>query len=349
MRPLNDAHERPLARVYWISLLIVLLTLEAISRVLHPAFLAHAPDGYISNVAHVDDVLSRARDESAILLLGDSVLGPSALLEHHVAAPRSKSLSSKLRQSFALANTAALSLGADGMLPADMTALVSHLPHDYRGGVVVILNARMFSSEFQLPNSARFFPFLKPLQQPETLSPESSDDVRLGNALFETLSKNSVLFRSLHQLRGYWFVPSPEGAIQRVIEDLSGYEGEGDLKEAILRQKVAPFYAPRVWSRDDPQIQELLAMVSDLASRRIPVTVVFSPQNPDFIMSPSDQATFTENVSRLGGWAQKAGATHVHLFADRWGSDSFLDHCHLTPEANARLAQDIVRIVREGV
>lgn len=344
----SEMYERSVGRAYWISLALIFLTLEALARALHPTFLSRAPDGYISNAAHVRDVLSKGRDEKAVVLLGDSVLGPSALMEHHTIDPRSKSLSSNVIEVFRLSNQSALSLGADGMLPTDMEAITSELPTDFGGRVVIILNARMFSPEYQSPATERFFPFLNRRARIDGIASQTTDDVRLGGLLFDTLSERSVLFRTLHQLRGFWFTPSPEGRIQQTIETFFGYEGEGDLKEAILRQKVAPFYAPRVWSKDEPQVRALLAMVTELTARHIPVSVIFSPQNPDYTVPPSTSGSLGENVARLRGWIEEAVGSRLYSFVDTRPPDSFLDHCHLTPEANASFADEIVRVVKEG-
>ena len=69
---------------------------------------------------------------------------------------------------------------------------------------------------------------------------------------------------------------------------------------------------------------------------------MLTPQNPEFV---GDADTFAWNRRVLGDFVASRGGASVTYrdLADRFPSERFLDHCHLTPEGNREYAELLLR------
>lgn len=161
MARVTDCVKDVRSRAFWIALIILLVFVELVARITYPWFLRHAPEGYLSSAPYVRDLLNVAHDSNAAILMGDSILGSSALREHRVDNAGRFQLSTILREDLSSQNRPVITVAADGMLPADMVGALTLAPKMIGGPLVVVLNVRMFSPEFQVAEKEFFFPFLK--------------------------------------------------------------------------------------------------------------------------------------------------------------------------------------------
>ena len=96
-----------------------------------------------------------------VFLLGDSVLGATALWEHRLAHPRRLTIPARLAPQAAAAGWSVQSLGADGLLLPDLEAIdraIGAAP----ARRLIVLNVRMFATEFSAPGKALSRDFLLP-------------------------------------------------------------------------------------------------------------------------------------------------------------------------------------------
>lgn len=334
-------------RAFWVALLILLALCEAVARIVYPSVLGKGTEGYLSSAAYVQDILSAARDSHSVVMMGDSILGPSALREHHVENPQRNQLSAILRTMLKSSNVPVVTVSADGMLPADMAAALMLPSPRLTNHLIVVLNVRMFSPDFQVAGRDFFFSFLK------KESPYSGDplfrisDEALGSRLFNAATQSSTLFRLLYQMRGLWFTPNPQAAFQVLFERAFGEATDGDLKEAILRSRVQSFYAPRLWMESDVQISKLLELARSAISQGGRILVVMAPQNPQFLPTPEAALQLRRNVARLEVLLKEIDGVRFHSFVDAYPTEYFLDHCHLSPQGNETFARAIIEQMEE--
>jgi len=313
--------------------------------------------GSLTSLAELEQRIDwNSRRSHPVFILGDSVLGATALWEHRVEHPRRLTIPAALARPAAAGGMSVQSLGADGLLLPDLEALDRTIeatqarahPHVSIRRLIV-LNVRMFAAEFAVPAKALSRDFLLP----ELLSAGKPSDpalARRGDALGDRLSAStarySVLARTAWQLQPLWYFPTRRDAFRRLLEPAhQGAEGEStDLQEAALHLKVDPYYRDR-WDSSSVAFRALGALLEAARSRGGTQTiVVLTPQNPDFV---GDPATFAGNRRLLAEFVGSRGGASVAYrdLADRFPSERFLDHCHLTPEGNREYAQLLLALL----
>ena len=309
--------------------------------------------GDLTSLPEVRDRLhSASRESRSLFLLGDSVLGPTALQEHRVPAAREKSLAFCLEKLAPSQGDFVLSLGADGMLLPDMEALaleIQSVPAPKR--VVLILNFRMFAPQFDQGPEGLSRAFFKPDLPPETTallkepSAPSADPSLLNTRVDEAVVQHWFLFRTSQLLRTLWYFPSQKDVFQSRLENWFGEQEDPDLKEAALKLKISSFYGANRWNPDTLPFQALDRLLDELKRRGIPTLVVLTPQNLDFLRGTLDLPSFGKNREFLAAFMKKRLGPLLKYadWSDRYPTDFFLDHCHLTPDGNRRLAADLIQ------
>ncbi len=296
-----------------------------------------------------------ARRAYPIFLLGDSVLGATALWEHRVEHPRRLTIPAQLAPAAAAGGMSVQSLGADGLLLPDLEAIdraIGAVPSPAPARRLIVLNVRMFAAEFAAPGKALSRDFLRPELEGTVSDPAlARRDDALGDSLSSAAARHSVFARTAWQLQPLWYFPTRRDAFRRLLEPAHGGAAQenADLQEAALHLKVDPYYRDR-WDSSSVAFRALGALLEAARSRGgVQTIVVLTPQNPEFA---GDTATFAWNRRVLADFVashnRPGGASLAYRdLADRFPPDRFLDHCHLTPDGNREYARILLALLNE--
>jgi hypothetical protein len=313
--------------------------------------------GDMTSLAEIRDRLSfAAPPDHRIFLLGDSVLGASALMEHRIPQARNLTLSSRLKQSLGTADIHVVSLGSDGLLLTDIDGLTAEFSPAPPEKILLLLNFRMFSKEFGEGPKALSRSFLLsdlPDELQKRLAPDKppTQEAELGDRLYAGMCDHWFLFRETQMLKTLWYYPSQKDFFQRQLERIVGEnEAQSDMIEAALKQKIASYYQPYLWDPTALPLTCLQKVLDQWAGKHIPVDVVLTPQNQKFLGSYMDKPSFVKNRKTLAAFMSHYAAQGVTYqdWADRYPSRFFLDHCHLTPEGNQHYADDLTLFLGGG-
>ena len=283
-----------------------------------------------------------------VLLLGDSVLGASAMSERGQPRARHSTLPAALAGQRAPMRSRVVSLAADGLVPGDLEA-ISHVVErtvdrsKRPARVVLVVNVRMLASELDREGQRVSRDFLlsalPPASRAELVPVPAAQGEAIGPRLFEGAASVSALFRLSQGLRTLWYYPTPADARQRLVERLFGRPPMGDVEEAALRLRVEGFYQ-EAWREDTPAAHALRRLIPALRNADPRLLVVFSPQNPSYRTKGGPELA-AANASLLRTIVEgEAPGAFVDLSA-AFEEELFLDHCHLTIEGNLRLAEEI--------
>jgi hypothetical protein len=313
--------------------------------------------GDMTSLAEIRDrIRFAAPPDHRILLLGDSVLGASALMEHRIPDARSKTLSSLLKRSLGEADTNAISLGSDGLLLADIEGLTTEFSAAPPEKILLLLNFRMFSKEFGEGPKALSRNFLfsdLPGEIQKRLIPDQppTPEAQLSDRLYAGMCNDWFLFRETQMLKTLWYYPSQKDFFQRLLEEMVGKnDAQSDMIEAALKQKIASYYQPYLWDQKALPFTCLKMVLDQWTGKHISVDVILTPQNQKFLGSYLDKSSFEKNRKTLAAFMKNyayQGVTYQD-WADRFATSAFLDHCHLTPEGNEQYAGNLIRFLGKG-
>lgn len=290
-----------------------------------------------------DRIAWNAARPRPVFLLGDSVLGATALWEHRIAGARRETVSARLAEDARASGQSVASLGADGLLIPDLEAIGREVGRAAPSRLLVVLNVRMFASEFGDPAKAISRDFLVPALAgalPDASLRKPAD--ALGERLSAASAERLFLMRETRQLQPLWYFPTRRDAFRRLLEPSRGAEST-DVEEAALHLKVDPYYRQR-WDPSSLAFRALGALL-DEARGRAGTLVVLTPQNPEFVADPD---VFAWNRRVLGEFvaSRRDPSLLYRDLADRFPSDRFLDHCHLTPRGNREYAEALLESLR---
>lgn len=310
--------------------------------------------GDMTSLAELKDRIRYAvPSDQRILLLGDSVLGASALMEHRIPDARTQTLSHLLNQELAPTGLHSLSLGSDGLLLPDIEGMEPLMVEPKPEKILLLLNFRMFSKDLAEGPKALSRSFLLSnlrgdIQRRVLPDPPLSAEARLSDRLYADMCDGWFLFRETQMAKTLWYYPSQKDFFQRQLERVVGRNDmEADIIEAALKQKVAPYYQPYLWDKGALPLTCLRDILDQWAQLHIPVVVVLTPQNQKYLGSYLDKPSFNENRKILAGILKpylNRGMTYQD-WANRYPSTSFLDHCHLTPDGNQQYAKDLAALL----
>ncbi|MBL8111846.1 MAG: hypothetical protein JNK60_03095, partial [Acidobacteria bacterium] len=208
-------------------------------------------------------------------LLGDSVAGPTALLQNAVERAREQTLTAHLARRLPV-----LPLSADGLLLPDLEGLYERLGEDAPANLLVLLNFRMFAASFEVPEEAL---------SRDALLPERAADLAdarrragkgdaMGRRLYESAARASAFFLVSQTLRARLLAPSRKDLVERGLARLLPAADDEDLTASVLRLKVAPFSEDRDWNAASPAFRSLRRLLSRRTTGFTAVALV--PQNP---------------------------------------------------------------------
>ena len=282
------------------------------------------------------DVRDRLRSEPDVVLLGDSVLGPTALHEHGERDPRRVSLARAFAAALGKGRTS-VSLGADGLLPLDLAALSEEVAGAARppARALVLVSYRMMSPQ-AAKDGGTSRAFL-------AAGPPANLEARLSGGLFALATDRSALVRTAQVLKTLWFFPTRTDALQRALTPfVKPADDDADLREAALRMKVAAFYRGAPWSANLAARDGLGTVRDRFAKAGVGAVFVLTPQNFAFAGEVDADAVTRDRAfvkDLLGPGAAFADYT------DRYPEALFLDHCHLTAAGNQAFARDLVALL----
>jgi hypothetical protein len=294
--------------------------------------------------------------ERPLFLLGDSVLGASSLIEHHIPQPRSKTLSRVITTSLHAQNQPALSLGSDGNLLTDILALNAEIQPQSTDHILLLLNFRMFAQEFADGPKGLSRLFLESDLPPDIQArlkqtPPPTQEAKLSDDLYNQMAQYWFLFRETQMMKTLWYYPSQKDFYQHLLEEIVGQnDAQADMIEAALKQKIATYYQPYLWDKNALPLTCLQKILDCWAAHHVQVTIVLTPQNQKFLGSYLDKPSFRKNRALLARVMKTYTVQDIHYedWADRYPSALFLDHCHLTPEGNERYAADLIQLLAGG-
>ena len=292
-----------------------------------------------------------------ILVLGDSVLGASALMEHRLPGARTLTLGRFLDRELGERGFRTLVLGGDGILLPDILALSREFLSEKKLSsevskpekILLILNFRMFAQDFASGPKAISRDFLRVDLPPSVVQalgtdPKKTNENRLSDRLYDFLSRHCFLFRETQMAKTLWYYPSQKDFFQRLLEFVMGPpKEEEDLVEAGLKLKIATYYQAYHWTGNALPYQNLAFLLERLKEPQIPVEVVLTPQNPGFLGDYLDRPSYEFNRKSLRRFmkAHHFQGLDYQDWANHYGPRLFLDHCHLTPEGNQAYARDL--------
>lgn len=330
-----------------LSFLLLLVGAEVASRgLLRSGFLYRRFDfsGTLTSLPELRDRIAWSDSlPHPVFLLGDSVLGASALMEHRTRDARDQTIPAFLARDTRGAGVHVESLGADGLLVPDLEAISGEVAKLARPRLLIVLNVRMFAAEFSDPAKAVSRDFLLPdlvgvLPDPHLAATADSLDQRLSRGSVDY----SFLLRTTRLLQPLWYFPTRRDFFRRLLEPDTGSAADADVREAALRLKVAPYYRDR-WSESSLPFAALGQLLENLRATERAV-IVLTPQNADFI---DDAATFAWNRATLKTFIASRAPRSLSYedLADRYPPTSFLDHCHLTAAGNRDYARTLARLL----
>jgi hypothetical protein len=332
--------------------LLLLLACEASSRsAARSGFWYRRFDfsGTLTSLPELRDRIRWARaHDSSLFLLGDSVLGASALVEHGATNARKKTVAAFLAEIGDQKGWFVQSLGADGLLLADLEAIGREIREPPAQRVLLVLNFRMFSSEFQSPRKALSRDFLTP-SLPDELrqlrrAEAGSVEARLAGRLSALACEHWFLFRTTQLLRTLWFFPTQLDFYRRMEGGLVGEGEDRDLQEAALRLKVASYYEDR-WDDSSVAFRTLGRLLEVLGKSATRTVVVLTPQNPDFVTGSREVVERNRGLLERFVKERETASLTYHDWSARYPAGDFLDHCHLAAEANRTYARDLGRLI----
>jgi hypothetical protein len=346
-----------LNRSFWAgvgcSFLGLLLAAEISLRITVPSGFWYRHFDLSGDMTSLAELRDRSRyavpPERKVVLLGDSVLGASALCEHRLPDARSKTLARALGASLEPLGYRALNLGSDGLLLPDIQALATQVASEPRQKILLLLNFRMFAKDFgQGPTalSRRFLLGSLPpdIQKRSASSGQVAEETRLGDLLYDGMAEHWFLFREAQAFKTLWYYPSQKDFFQRTLEGIVGVnEAQTDMVEAALKQKVASYYQAYDWEKTALPFTCLKDILDGWAQRGVDVTVVLTPQNPSFLGPYLDKPSFERNRRNLAAFMRPYGTKGIRYrdWSARYPAALFFDHCHLKPEGNLRYATDL--------
>jgi hypothetical protein len=178
-----------------------------------------------------------ARQPFPVCVLGDSVAGASALIEHRIPDAEAHSLTRRLQARFGKRGRHLFSLSADGLLIPDIESIATEFAATRPGAVLLLLNYRMFAPEFA-SDAAGSRAFL----DRNAGARQGSDGSAAMSVAVEGLAQRySALFRSTQLLKSLWYFPSQKDFFQRQLERWISTPRDADLAEAALKLKVAAY------------------------------------------------------------------------------------------------------------
>ncbi|WP_293253131.1 hypothetical protein [Nannocystis sp.] len=321
--------------VLWVLDLTLALTLP------RPDAPPLAFDGASAARAELAAAAGAAGAEDAWLLIGDSVLAGDVMAGRIDGWEHERVVDAMRREQGPSTRARLFQVALDGLLPTDLLHLTRELDRiDPAGrvGLVVELNPRFFSRQYaDLTTCTR--PWLCELGA-ETITPEGH--VRWDSLALDVLSDLRDAVAAIvpvyrHRRRIPPLQPDPARLLRPAADT-------GDALAA--RARLLAHYRDPAIDAEATQMTALRLVVQRLRGVGRRALFFTTPIADDFMaqaQSPAENGAYTAALSAVidGDGADKR-VTLVPLDDPGFHAQLFLDHCHLNPEGNRRLALNLL-------
>jgi hypothetical protein len=307
-----------------------------------------------------EDILALVKGRSAgrpyVLILGDSVMKNQALEKAGENAPREKTVPAYFERLLKISapRFAVVDASMEGALAGDYNGIVRVLEsHSMTPSAVVLqLDYRLFSKEHEQTGQLSR-KWLKPyvdysssgLKRPGANTRDAPERF-IDSQVYSGLLLKSNLFLFLRN--GLWALEPSNRILKNLTKGSKGKAGSDDeaAGNAALKLLVAPYYQHSDAIVNSRAADILNRAIDSLSRAGVPVLLVFSPVNFDYLYPLINVSAYEANRAAYGQLIQQRYADHsmVRLvFADGTvPQEHFLDHCHLTAEGNQALAKAIM-------
>ncbi len=291
-----------------------------------------------------------AQDESAPwLLVGDSVLAGDVMRGKVEGWEHQRVIDAMRAQVNPDAGVRFHQVALDAMLPVDMLHLVRELDAFDPGArvpVAIELNPRYFSRSYaDLAECTR--PWLCELG-PAVLDKAPNRVARLaqwfGTVALDGIAEHTPI------LRHRWRLPT-EG-LRAGVGAVVARPPEGEPDALAGRARILAHYQGLRLDGRSKQIQALEALVARLRATGRRAVFFTTPLEDGFAAAAMDGQALGAYVARMSRIVEGGGGdrvTLVNLDHPLFASTLFLDHCHLGPEGNRRLALNLLVELGLGV
>lgn len=295
----------------------------------------------ISDPANVLLAVKRARGNPFILVLGDSVMGSSAMAKAGIVDASSHAIPRLFENLLKRVSVDATvtNLAMDGALAGDYLGLLQLLTeHQLRPAAAIIqVDYRLLSplhDEEDAGNVSRAWlrPYTAPwagLAMPQHASGAPTERP-IDQFVSRTILLHSDAYLRLRNLRS-GFLSTESAAANR------------QEHAEMLRMMVGRFYLYEKEITSSATLSIFQALMDRLRRMDIPTVVYFTPANPEFLGNQINQPVYAYNVNAFDRWFRRRyGATsflRLVSLENIFVSSDFLDHSHLTAAANAKAAK----------
>ncbi|MCP3940383.1 MAG: SGNH/GDSL hydrolase family protein [Desulfobacteraceae bacterium] len=333
-----------------IGVLIAFLGIEFLISLLFQ--IRHFNPAY-SNFKSPEEILFQAKSKVGIkkpyvLILGNSVMTNDALKTNGVLKPQDKGISSLLEKKISnkIPGVSVLNLSMNGMLANDFQGLTNLLlQHAQKPSLVIFqIDYRLFSSvhgtEGYLSRK-----WLIPFVSDKEGNPSAFESqVSKRNIDLFTYKKILLNSNAYILLRGGW------GNISQMITQQLPLREKFDVgkmdsvldKEMSLKLMVAHYYSHSEEYSYSTAYKILEMIIKKYVDNQIPVLLVFSPVNFNFLQESINLKTYAYNVNNIEKTitSRFGRGSNVQYFSleNIFSNDLFIDHCHLTEEGNKKAA-----------
>lgn len=342
--------DEPPPRRPWALILATALALWALDLVLALTLPPRdAPPLTFDDASAVRAELTAAAEAAdAWLLVGDSVLAGDVMAGRVDGWEHERVVDAMRREQGPASDAKLFQVALDGLLPVDLLHLVRELDRvDPAGqvGLVVELNPRFFSPQYAALTACTR-PWLCELG-PETATPSGHvrwDSLALGvlTDLRDAIAAVVPVYRHRRKLPA--LQPEPSSLLRPRAD-------AGDPLAA--RARLLAHYRDLALDPETAQMQALQQVVQRLRGvgrRALFFTTPIADEFQAQAQTPAETGAYTAALSAIvEGDGSAEHITLVPLDDPGFPAQMFLDHCHLNPEGNRRLAVNLLHSLGLGL
>lgn len=286
-----------------------------------------------------------------VIMLGDSLIAGQTMRDHGDGNWRKHTISAALQQrldSLEGENTRVLNLGMNGVLPADLEAMIDGLILTKPEFLVINVSLRSFSQDFAAPDAQNSRDWLK-----DGVSfRKNGSIVRLpnqrgpANAIEKMLLNNWTTYRMRDALRARYINGEPRDLLQRVRDGIAakGSAGPtGPAAEMRLLLQVRTRYSNVSLDAANPQFAAWTRMLAKLKAANQKTVIFYGTESPRLLPSLIDSARYNQLMDQLSGSVRSIGEPLRYIGPNKdLTDDVFLDHVHVNAAGNESYSKKIL-------